>query len=181
MAIQTIVTYGHPALRIPASPVLQIDEEILQIIHDLKDTLYHVGGLGLAAPQIGISKQIFIADLTNLKERKYIGNKVVFINPEIIQQSKKLEADNEGCLSLIEVRGTVARPFKIKMKGLLPSGNIRIIEAKGLFARCLQHEFDHLYGRLFIDYFSDQDKEKNREFMNKYLEENKKNLPKIME
>jgi len=180
MAIQKIVSYGHPALRIPAAPILEINDEILSIIQDLKDTLYNIEGLGLAAPQIGISKQIFIADLTALNERKYIGNKVVFINPEIIYQSKKMESENEGCLSLIDVRGEVSRSIKIKMKGLIPNGTARTIEAVGLFACCLQHEYDHLYGKLFIDYFSDQDLEKNKYLINKYLEENKKILKNII-
>ena len=78
MAIQKIVTYGHPALRRPAQKVEEINEEILQIVQDLKDTLTHIGGLGLAAPQIGIEKQIFIADLSILNDKQYVANKIVF-------------------------------------------------------------------------------------------------------
>lgn len=181
MAIQKIVSYGYPALRRPAKEVTEINDEILQIIQDLKDTLQYIGGLGLAAPQIGIEKQIFIADLSSMKDKQYMNNKVVFINPEIIFKSKKIEIDNEGCLSLIDVRGNVSRPFKIKIKGLIPSGVSRTINTSGLFARVLQHEFDHLHGKLFIDYFSKEDYEKNKYAIQSYLTENKKNLPEILE
>lgn len=181
MAIQKIVSYGHPALRRPAQKVTKIDDEILQIIQDLKDTLKHIGGLGLAAPQIGIEKQIFIADLSLMDEKKYIGNKVTFINPKIIYSSKKIDIDKEGCLSLMDIRGYVSRPIKIKMKGLMPSGTIRTIDAFGYYARVLQHEYDHLHSKLFIDYFSPEDYKKNKDQINKYLEDNKKILPEILE
>lgn len=181
MAIREIVTYGHPALRNPAQFVEQIDDEVLQIIQDLKDTLQDIGGLGLAAPQIGIEKQIFIADLSIMKERQYAGCKVAFINPEIVFASKKTEIDNEGCLSLIEVRGNVERPFKIKMKGLLPNGAHRVIDTSGLFARVLQHEFDHLHGKLFFDHFNAQDYEANKDIIQKYLDENRSKLPEVKE
>lgn len=181
MAIREIVTYGHPALRRPAQVVQQIDDETLQIIQDLKDTLNHIGGLGLAAPQIGIEKQIFIADLSIMKERQYASCKVSFINPEIIFASKKTEIDNEGCLSLIDVRGNVERPFKIKMKGLLPTGVYRTIDTSGLFARVLQHEFDHLHSRLFFDYFNEEELAQNKDIIQKYLEENRKKLQEVIE
>ncbi|MGL4562064.1 MAG: peptide deformylase [Brevinema sp.] len=181
MAIKPIVSYGHPALRIPAEPVEEINDDILDIIQDLKDTLQDIGGLGLAAPQIGISKQIFIADLSVMREVRYAHQKVIFINPRIVFASKKTEIDNEGCLSLIDVRGHVERPCKIKITGQIPSGALRTIEATGLFARCLQHEYDHLHGKLFIDYFNDKDLKANKHLITTYLEKNKKNLPEIME
>ncbi|MGL5955495.1 MAG: peptide deformylase [Brevinema sp.] len=181
MAVQKIVTYGHPALRRPAQKILQIDEEVLTIIQDLKDTLQHIGGLGLAAPQIGIEKQIFIADLSLMQERRYAGCKAILINPEIVLSSKKTDIDNEGCLSLITVRGNVERSFKIKIRGLLPTGSYRTIETSGLYARVLQHEYDHLHGKLFFDYFTPEEYEKNKHLIYKYIEENKKNLPEILE
>ncbi len=181
MAVKTIVSYGHPALRIPAQKVEKIDDEILGIIEDLKDTLNYIGGLGLAAPQIGVQKQIFIADLSIMKERQYAGNKVAFINPEIVFSSKKTETDSEGCLSIMDIRANVERPFKIKMKGLIPSGVYRTIEATGLFARALQHEYDHLHGKLFIDYISKEEFDKNKAVLDKYIAEIKKNLPEVME
>lgn len=181
MAIREIVTYGHPALRRPALKVQQIDAEVLDIIQDLKDTLNHIGGLGLAAPQIGIEKQIFIADLSIMKERQFASCKVAFINPEIVFSSKKTEIDSEGCLSLIDVRGHVERSFKIKMKGLIPAGVYRTIDTSGLYARVLQHEFDHLHGRLFIDYFNEVELKQNKELIQKYLAENKQKLLETIE
>lgn len=180
MAIKDIVTYGHPSLRRPAQKIETIDEEILEIIQNLKDTLQNIGGLGLAAPQIGIEKQIFVADLSVMKEKLYLTNKVVFINPEIIFSSKKIETENEGCLSLIDVRGNISRPFKIKIRGLIPSGIPRTIETYGLFARVLQHEYDHLHGKLFIDYFSEEDRKKNQHFFDQYIADNQKKLSEIL-
>ncbi|MGL4394368.1 MAG: peptide deformylase [Brevinema sp.] len=181
MAIKPIVSYGHPALRLPAEEVTEINDEILQIIEDLKDTLKDIGGLGLAAPQIGISKQIFIADLSVMREPRYAHQKVVFINPKITFTSKKTDIDQEGCLSFPKVRGLVERPIKIKMTGLIPSGSTRTIETTGLFARCLQHEYDHLHGTLFIDHFNEHDTKISKSFVEELLAENKKNLPEIME
>ncbi|SFB69007.1 peptide deformylase [Brevinema andersonii] len=181
MAVREIVTYGHPVLREPAQEVLKIDNEILDVVQDLKDTLASVQGLGLAAPQIGVNKQIFIADLSILNDRKHLTHKVVFINPKIISVSKQTDTDNEGCLSFPGVRGDVCRPFKVKMRGLIPSGAERIIDAKGLFARCLQHEYDHLHGKLFIDYFLERDRIENEMLIRSYLETNKKQLPNILE
>ncbi len=180
MAVREIVTYGHPVLRNPAEKITGINEEILNIIQDMKDTLNDVGGLGLAAPQIGVGKQIFLVDLSVMNDKKYIGCKTVLINPEIIFSSKKTEIDNEGCLSLMDVRGNVERPFKIKIKGLTPAGVTRTITADGLYARALQHEFDHLHGRLFLDYFSEEDLAKNQELIEKYFEDNKKILPEVI-
>ena len=181
MPVRDVVIYGHPALRIPAEPVTEITPEILSLIKDLKDTLASQRGIGLAAPQIGVQKQIFIADLSSMSDRKYAACKGVFINPEIIFTSKTTEKDNEGCLSFPDMRGNVERPFKIRMRAMMPSGAFRTIEATGLYARCLQHEFDHLHGKLFIDYFNPQDTEKNQAECARFLDYSKKTYPETLE
>ncbi|MGL5721589.1 MAG: peptide deformylase [Brevinema sp.] len=180
MPVRDVVIYGHPALRIPAQPVTEITPEILSIIKDLKDTLAAQKGIGLAAPQIGVQKQIFIADLSSMNDRKYAACKGVFINPEIIFSSKTMEGENEGCLSFPDMRGDVQRPFKIRMRAMMPSGAFRTIEATGLYARCLQHEFDHLHGKLFIDYFNPQDAERTKSECVRFLEESKKIYPETL-
>lgn len=181
MAVRDVVLYGHPFLRIPAEKVLEINGEILEVVQDLKDTLAKQRGIGLAAPQIGVNKQIFIADLSSMTDRKYAACKVIFINPEILSVSKAVETENEGCLSFPDMRGNVVRPFKVRMRGLIPSGAVRTIEATGLFARCLQHEFDHLHGRLFIDYFGDADKIKTVEECRRFLDISRQHYPEILE
>ncbi|MGL5255046.1 MAG: peptide deformylase [Brevinema sp.] len=179
MPVRDVVIYGHPALRIPAEPVTEITPEILSIIKDLKDTLTVQKGIGLAAPQIGVQKQIFVVDLSTMRDRKYAACKGVFINPEIVFSSKTTEVENEGCLSFPDMRGDVQRPFKIRMKAMMPSGAWRTVEATGLYARCLQHEFDHLHGKLFIDYFNSQDTERNQNECKRFLEYSKNSYPEV--
>lgn len=180
MAVREVVIYGHPFLRTPAEKVTEINQEILDIVQDLKDTLTRQRGIGLAAPQIGINKQIFIADLSSMSDRKYAACKVIFINPEIISVSKACETENEGCLSFPDLRGNVERPFKVKMRGLIPSGATRTIEATGLYARCLQHEFDHLHGKLFIDYFGETDRAKSTAEVQRFLKMSGGKYPEII-
>lgn len=165
MAILEIVTYGHPALRQKAGKVEVIDDEIEQIVEDLEDTLNLDKGIGLAAPQVGISKQIFLVDLSHTKEKR----RVALINPVIVDKSNDTGIYEEGCLSLPEIWGDVVRPKKITIKGQLLTGQSIIIRAKGLFARALQHELDHLYGKLFIDYFNLEDYKKNKTKINGLL------------
>ena len=175
MAIFDIVTYGNPVLRKEAAEVTDIDDEIRRIINDVEETLSQQNGIGLAATQIGISKKILSIDLTKSKGDK----KISLINPVIITRSKDEVEYEEGCLSVPEVWGNVSRPRTIKIKGTLKSGKTLIIEAEDLFARVLQHEIDHLEGKLFIDYLSQTEKEKYKEKINSIIEKNKVILGKV--
>ena len=175
MAKLKIITYGHPVLRQKAAPVTAIDDEIRQIIQDMHDTLASENGIGLAAPQVGISKRIFIVDLTKADQDK----KVVLLNPKIIFRSAKTNVSEEGCLSIPDVWGPVRRPEKIKIKGELLNGRSLIIEAEGLFGRALQHEFDHLNGVLFIDYVPKDALKQYKDKIETMLAENQKKVERI--
>lgn len=177
MPKKEIITYGNPLLRQKSETVTKIDEEIKKIAKDLEDTLTgDEKGVGLAAPQVGICKRILAVDLTRAGGER----KITLINPKIIYRSRDEEEYQEGCLSIPEVWGSVTRPKKIKIKGMLLSGKTFVIDADEYFARVLQHEMDHLDGVLFIDYLSPEDKHKNSEILNAILEKNRIKLGKIL-
>ncbi len=147
--LMPIRIYGDKTLRQKAEPVAQIDAETRKFISDLTYTMYETDGVGLAAPQVGVSKRIFVVDAFWFKEggKK---NPVVLINPEFIEFEGAIEAE-EGCLSLPDIYDKVLRAEKVKIRGLNENGDLITLEADGLFARALQHEYDHLDGVLFVD------------------------------
>ncbi len=142
MSSRKIVEMGDPVLRQKCRPVTVINKKIKRLLDNMKETMYAANGVGLAAPQVGISKRIIVVD---------VGEGFwELLNPEIIFQEGE-EVGVEGCLSIPGVAGEVKRAFKVKVKGLDRSGQEQIITAEGLGARALQHEIDHLDGVLFID------------------------------
>jgi peptide deformylase len=143
MAVYQIVKNGDEVLRQKAKKIAEITPSVLKLLDNLNDTLQDTEtGIGLAAPQIGISKRAIVI---HLDEELY-----ELINPEIIEQEGS-EIDSEGCLSVPGLIGTVARAQKVKVKGLNRQGEEVEIVAEGLLARAFQHEIDHLEGFLFID------------------------------
>ncbi len=171
MAKLEILTYGHPVLRKKAEEVKEVDKDIMRIVHDMMDTLEE-SGIGLAATQVGITKKILVIDLTKSKEEKE--RRIALINPKIIYRSFDEEENEEGCLSIPDVWGTVSRPKTIKLKGTLPGGKTILLDADDVFARVLQHEMDHLNGKLFIDYLSFEERVKNKDKIEDILEKNRK-------
>jgi len=143
MAIHPIRTLGDPVLKETAAAVEPAKESLDELVRSLADTMYNAPGMGLAANQIGVLKQVFVFDLED-------GLRAL-ANPKIIWQSEETEEDEEGCLSLPEVRVPIARPARIKVEATDVTGNVLTIEAEGLLARVLQHEIDHLNGRLLLD------------------------------
>jgi len=150
LAVLSIRTYPDPILREKAKPVTRIDGPIRKLIDDMVDTLYSVPGLGLAAPQVGHSLQIFVYDLS-IHEGKH--PLVVLINPEILEASGD-ETDDEGCLSVPEYRERLRRPSRVKLRGLDREGKEIELVGEGLLARLFQHEVDHLNGLLLLDRLS---------------------------
>lgn len=148
MAILTILTYPDPRLRIKAQPVATVDAEILSIVEDMFETMYESGGLGLAATQVNVHKQIFVMDLSGDRSQPY-----TIINPEIIHREGK-QFEGEGCLSVLDAQDKVERALKIRVRGLDGDGKPLELEAEGLMAACIQHETDHLNGVLFVDHLS---------------------------
>ncbi len=171
-----VITYGNPVLRKKAQKVTEINDEIRQIVWGMEETLEMQNGIGLAAPQVGISRNIFLVDLTKSGEKR----KVVLINPKIIYKSRFTESAEEGCLSIPGVYGVVRRPDEVRIKGKLLNGKTVLIEGEGLFGRALQHEFDHLEGKLFIDYLNKDDLDKNKEKIGAIIEKNRQTLEDIV-
>ena len=142
MAVLEVVQIGNPVLKAKAEPVEKINKQILKILDDMADTMYASDGVGLAAPQIGVSKRIIIVD---------IGEGLIeLINPEIVSAEGSV-VDQEGCLSVAGFFGDVARAQKVVVQGLNRQGKRVKIKAIDFLARALQHEIDHLEGRLFVD------------------------------
>jgi len=142
MAIMEIVKEGDPLLRQKSEPVGQVTKRIRKLIKDMLETMNSADGVGLAAPQVGISQRIIVVDVGE--------GPVALINPELEEASGK-ELDVEGCLSIPGTFGYVERAQQVTVAGLNESGRSVRIRAEGLFARALQHEIDHLEGVLFID------------------------------
>ena len=142
--IMKILTYPDPLLRHISGPVEKVDETVLQLIEDMADAMYQDDGVGLAAPQIGVSKRVIVMDAG-------AGFKAL-INPEILTKSRETEAVEEGCLSLPAIRLDVTRPVEISVRALTSQGQEMEFQAKGLHARVIQHEVDHLNGVLIIDH-----------------------------
>lgn len=163
--IREIVFYPDPVLRKPASPVLEVTEEVSALAVDMLETMYDANGVGLAAPQVGESLQLAIVDVSHDPEcisyLRVNGEEksleevcpLTFINPELELLGAK-DTDSEGCLSFPDLRGDITRPFEVKATLQMLDGETIVVETDGLFARALQHETDHLFGRLFIDRMS---------------------------
>jgi peptide deformylase len=135
---------GDPILRQETRPVAAVTEEVRRLIDDMFETMYAAKGIGLAAPQVGRLERVAVIDIGE-------GAPLSIINPEIVRAEGSAKAE-EGCLSIPEVYGDVERPARVVVRALDRDGNPLEIEASELLARCLQHEIDHLHGKLFIDY-----------------------------
>ncbi len=151
MAIRKILTYPDKFLRQPTKPVLDIDDDIRQIIDDMADTMYQAPGVGLAAIQVGCDKSILVYDGIPTEMKRSLE---VVINPKIVDSDGEIISENEGCLSVPEFRADVKRADSIIVEGLDREGRPIQIEAEGYLAIVLQHEIDHLNGKLFIDHLS---------------------------
>ncbi len=148
MAIRKILYLPDDRLRKVAKPVETFDESLQTLINDMFDTMYHARGVGLAAPQIGISLRLSVIDISGDKTQQ-----LVIINPEIVSSQGEKEFE-EGCLSVPGAYDTVVRAEKVTVKALDRHGNPIELTGEGLFGECLQHEIDHLNGKLFVDLLS---------------------------
>lgn len=148
MALRKVLHYPDPRLRRKAQPVERVDDKIRVLIDDMAETMYEAPGLGLAAPQIDVSKRIIVIDTSETKN-----DLRVFINPEIVSQ-EGTQTMEEGCLSVPGVFENVTRAERIKVRALGRDGKPFELDISGLLATCVQHEIDHLEGKLFVDYLS---------------------------
>lgn len=149
MAILDILEFPDPQLRTIARPVKEVDDRIKQLISDMTETMYDAEGIGLAATQINVHRQIVIIDVSEERDTP-----LVFINPSIEVLDPELHNYQEGCLSVPGYYEEVSRPTVVKVNALNEQGEPFEITAEGLLAVCIQHEMDHLNGKLFVDYIS---------------------------
>jgi peptide deformylase len=148
MAIRTILHYPDPRLRQVAQPVTTVDDEVRRLVDDMAETMYAAPGIGLAAVQINVAQRVVVIDLSETRNALQ-----VFINPEIMERDGK-QVFEEGCLSVPGVYDEVERSRHIRMRALDRNGQPFELEAEGLLSTCIQHEIDHLDGKVFVDYLS---------------------------
>ena len=149
MALLTVLCYPDPRLHKVAKPVAQVDARIKKIVADMAETMYDAPGVGLAATQVDIHERIIVIDVSDEQNELR-----VFINPEIIWSSPEKKSWREGCLSVPDFYDEVERPAQVRVKALNVDGKEFEIDADGLLAVCLQHELDHLQGKVFVEYLS---------------------------
>lgn len=158
MAILPILEAPDPRLRTISSPVEAIDDDLQRLIDDMFETMYDAPGIGLAAIQVGVPKRVLVMDLQEPESDEEgappVKKPMVFINPEILEDSDELSVYNEGCLSVPDQFAEVERPASIRASWMDRDGRIHEERLEGLLATCLQHEMDHLQGVLFIDHLS---------------------------
>jgi peptide deformylase len=150
MSVLPILVYPHPKLRTVAEPVEEVDDDVKKIVDDMAETMYAAPGVGLAAPQVGISKRIFVVDTASEGEAP---NLLVFINPRFVTKEGDIVWE-EGCLSFPGIHEEVKRAEHVVVQALDRDGNPFEIDAEGLTAVALQHEYDHLDGVLIVDHVS---------------------------
>jgi peptide deformylase len=151
MALLDILTVPNPVLKQVSKPVERVDDDLRRLMDDMLETMYAAPGIGLAAIQVGVPKQVIVMDLARQDEPP---QPRYFVNPEILWASEDTAPYEEGCLSVPEVYDEVDRPARVKLRYLDYLGKEVTEDAEGLFAVCIQHEMDHLKGVLFIDHLS---------------------------
>ena len=152
--IYPIVLYGDAVLREKCVEIKRGDLDIKSLVNDMFDTMADADGIGLAAPQIGISKKIFVVDGSSLEDEEMSSFKKVFINPVLNNEEGDIWEFEEGCLSIPNIRGGVSRKSSIEITSFDENWNKRTEVFKGMQARVIQHEYDHIQGKLFIYYLS---------------------------
>jgi len=162
MAVLEILEFPDPRLRTKAKPVAQVTDDTRRLIDDMLDTMYDAPGIGLAATQVNVHQRLLVIDVSEERNQP-----LVFINPEITVLDPDLGAYDEGCLSVPGFYETVSRPNRVKVTALDRDGKSFTRELDGLLAICLQHEVDHLEGKLFVDYLSPLKRQRIRKKLEK--------------
>ena len=148
MALLPILHYPDPRLHTVAAPVKAVDQRIRRLINDMAETMYAAPGIGLAATQVDVHERLLIIDISETRDELQ-----VFVNPVIVERSGEIETE-EGCLSVPGIFDKVWRAERVKVEALDREGEPFTMEAEGLLAVCIQHEIDHLDGKVFVDYLS---------------------------
>ena len=148
MALLSILKYPDPRLHTVAEPVAEVSDDIRRLIDNMAETMYSAPGIGLAATQVNVHKQVIVMDISETKDQL-----LVLVNPQILESSGHVECE-EGCLSVPGIYEKVTRAEQIRVRALDREGNSFEFDANGLLAVCVQHEMDHLKGRVFVEYLS---------------------------
>lgn len=162
MATLEILEFPDPRLRTQAEPVDTVDDGVRQLVDDMIETMYAASGIGLAATQVNVHQRILVIDVSEERNEP-----LVFINPEITVLDQENDSYDEGCLSVPGFYETVERPKHVRVEALDRDGNPFVIEPEGLLAVCIQHEIDHLNGKLFVDYISSMKRNRIRKKLEK--------------
>jgi peptide deformylase len=149
MALLPILCFPDPRLHTVAQPVNAVDDRIRALTRDMLETMYDASGIGLAASQIDVHERVIVIDVSEDRDQP-----MVLINPELVWTSPETHVNEEGCLSVPGIYDGVTRFNAVHCKALDADGNSRVIEADGLLAVCIQHEMDHLMGKVFVEYLS---------------------------
>jgi len=149
MALLPILRYPDPRLRKVAEPVAVVDDRIRKLVHDMAETMYEAPGVGLAATQVDVHERVVVIDISD-----ECNDLLVLINPEITWKSEEQEVSKEGCLSVPDVYDEVRRSARIHVRALNEQGEPFEFDADGMLAVCVQHELDHLLGKVFVEYLS---------------------------
>lgn len=159
MPVLQVLHYPDERLRIIAKPVKEVNDAIRRIVDDMFETMYAEEGIGLAATQVDIHQRIIVIDVSETHDERH-----VLINPELLAKSGETGIE-EGCLSIPDQRGFVPRAEQVKVRAINREGQTFELEAEGLLAICIQHEMDHLVGKLFVDYLSPLKRQRIRQKM----------------
>jgi peptide deformylase len=165
MAILNILHYPDPRLRNKAAPISDVTDEVRQLADDMLETMYDAPGIGLAAIQVNVQKRIIVIDISEDKS-----NPLILINPEILASEGERDYE-EGCLSVPEAYESVTRADTIRVRTLNLEGETKEFDADGLLATCIQHEIDHLDGKLFVDYLSNLKRQRIRKKIEKHTKQ----------
>ena len=149
MALLNILRYPDPRLHKVAKPVERVDDEVRRLVRDMAETMYAAPGIGLAATQVDVHRRVIVIDTSDTRDQL-----LVLINPEIVRASDELQECEEGCLSVPGVYETVTRAAKVTVRALDANGIAFERDAEGMLAVCIQHEIDHLEGKVFVEYLS---------------------------
>jgi peptide deformylase len=149
MARLSILRYPDPRLYTVARPVAEVDERIRRLVDDMLETMYEAEGVGLAATQVDVHERVIVIDTSEARDEP-----LVLINPELIEKSDEMTLGDEGCLSVPEIYDKVPRHARVKVRARDRSGETREFAAEGLLSVAVQHEMDHLLGKVFVDYLS---------------------------
>jgi peptide deformylase len=149
MAKLTILRYPDPRLHTVAKPVAQVDARIRQLVDDMLETMYDAEGVGLAATQVDVHERVIVIDVSDTRDQP-----LVLINPAIVARSAEMALGEEGCLSVPQIYDKVPRHARVTVEALDRNGESRRFDAEGLLAVCVQHEMDHLLGKVFVEYLS---------------------------